>query len=82
MGSWPLQSGKYRTETVETAVNLLRSGGVVPGENVLGMAEWFLEVLQLVKEKRATRNIIWYKAATAPVGFCHISSNVIRDPAG
>ena len=44
---------------------------------MLGMAEWFLEVLQLVKEKRATRNIIWYKAATAPVGFCHISSNVI-----
>ncbi|MCQ4992036.1 hypothetical protein NE539_01820 [Flavonifractor plautii] len=74
--------GKYRTETVETAVNLLRSEALYRNENVLGMAEWFLEVLQLVKEKRgarnrATRNIIWYKAATAPVGFCHISSNVI-----
>lgn len=74
--------GKYRTETVETAVNLLRSEALYRSENVLGMAEWFLEVLQLVKEKRdarnrATRNIIWYKAATAPVGFCHISSNVI-----
>ena len=74
--------GKYRTETVETAVNLLRSESLYRSENVLGMAEWFLEVLQLVKEKldarnRSTRNIIWYKAATAPVGFCHISSNVI-----
>ena len=74
--------GKYRTETVETAVKLLRSEALYRSENVLGMAEWFLEVLQLVKEKRdarnrATRNIIWYKAATAPVGFCHISSNVI-----
>lgn len=74
--------GKYRTETVETAVNLLRSEALYRSENVLGMVEWFLEVLQLVKEKRdarnrATRNIIWYKAATAPVGFCHISSNVI-----
>lgn len=74
--------GKYRTETVETAVNLLRSEALYRSKNVLGMAEWFLEVLQLVKEKRdarnrATRNIIWYKAATAPVGFCHISSNVI-----
>ena len=74
--------GKYRTETVETAVNLLRSEALYRSENVLGMAEWFLEVLQLVKEtrdarNRATRNIIWYKAATAPVGFCHISSNVI-----
>lgn len=74
--------GKYRTETVETAVNLLRSETLYRSENVLGMAEWFLEVLHLVKEKRdtrnkATRNIIWYKAATAPAGFCHISSNVI-----
>ena len=69
--------GKYRTETVETAVNLLRSEALYRNENVLGMAEWFLEVLQLVKEKRGARNIIWYKAATAPVGFCHISSNVI-----
>lgn len=74
--------GKYHAETVETAVNLLRSETLYRSENVLGMAEWFLEVLRLVKEKRepwnkATRNIIWYKAATAPVGFCHISSNVI-----
>lgn len=48
--------GKYRTETVETAVNLLRSEALYRSENVLGMAEWFLEVLQLVKEKRDARN--------------------------
>lgn len=74
--------GKYRIETVETAVNLLRSEALYRSEKVLGVAEWFLEVLRLVEGERdtrnkTTRNIIWYKAATAPTGFCHISSSVI-----
>lgn len=74
--------GKYRIETVETAVNLLRSEALYRSEKVLGVAEWFLEVLRLVEGERdtrnkSTRNIIWYKAATAPTGFCHISSSVI-----
>lgn len=74
--------GKYRTKTVETAVNLLRSESLYRSEKVLGVAEWFLEVLRLVKEERdtrnkTTRNILWYKAATAPAGFCHISTSMI-----
>lgn len=68
---------KYRIETVETAVNLLRSDSLYRSEKVLGVAEWFLGVLQAVKGKRKTYNVLWYKAATAPVGFCHISASMI-----
>lgn len=68
---------KYRIETVETAVNLLRSESLYRSEKVRGVAEWFLGVLQAVKGKRKTYNILWYKAATAPVGFCHVSTSMI-----
>ena len=74
--------GNYRIETVETAVSLLRTESLYRSEKVLGVAEWFLEVLRLLKGEQGTRNksarnIIWYKAATAPTGFCHISSGMI-----
>ena len=68
---------KYRIETVKTAVNLLRSDSLYRSEKVLGVAEWFLDVLQAVEGKRKTYNILWYKAAAAPTGFCHISSSMI-----
>jgi len=68
---------KYRIETVETAVNLLRSESLYRSEKVLGVAEWFLNVLMSVKGRRKTYNILWRKAADAPVGFCHVSSSMI-----
>lgn len=68
---------KYDLETVKMAVNLLRSYQLYRSEKVLGVAEWFLGVLQATQGKRRTQNIIWAKAATAPTGFCHISSSVV-----
>lgn len=68
---------KYRIETVETAVNLLRSENLYRSEKVLGVAEWFLKVLQMTRRNRRASNILWYFAANAPVGFCHISSSMI-----
>lgn len=70
---------KYRKTTVETAVKLLRSESLYRSEKVLGMAEWFLGVLNEVEGKRGrlAGNLIWKKAATAPTGFCHISSSMI-----
>lgn len=68
---------KYQISTVETAVNLLRSEALYRSEKILGVAEWFLVVLNEAKGKKNIRNILWKKAATAPTGFCHISSGMI-----
>lgn len=68
---------KYRKDTVRTAVNLLRTDALYRGEKVLGVAEWFLDVLQAIKGSQNADNILWYKAATAPVGYCHVSSSMI-----
>ena len=68
---------KYKTETVETAVNLLRSDSLHRGEKHLGVAEWFLGLKRATSKNRRLANILWKKSATAPDGFCHISSSVL-----
>lgn len=69
--------GNYRDATVDTAVTILKSDALYRGEKVLGVAEWFQDVLKNVRGKRNGKNLIWKYAATAPVGFCHISSSMI-----
>ena len=44
---------------------------------MLGRAEWFLDVLNRVNGNRNGRNLLWKAAASAPVGFCHITSGVL-----
>lgn len=70
-------ASEYSIETVEAAVNLLRSDSMYRGNKILGNAEWFLDALKCVKDNRNRRNILWKKVATAPSGFCHISSSMI-----
>lgn len=67
---------KYKRTTVESAVNLLRSNSLYRSEKVLGIAEWFLE-LKSHQGDRRFNNLVWKRVATAPAGFCHISSSVI-----
>lgn len=71
----------YKLSTVETAVNLLRSYTLYRGEKTLGIAEWFLEVKKIFdagyRMPNNKTNLIWVKVATAPAGFCHISSSMI-----
>ena len=68
---------EYKVETVEAAVNLLRSDNLYRSEAVLGVAEWFLDTLRGMKKAKNSGNFLWYKTATAPVGFCHISTSMI-----
>ena len=71
---------KYKKETIESAVNLLRSNSLYRSEKILGIAEWFLGVINAwgnVHSGITRSNIIWKYAATAPAGFCHISSSMI-----
>lgn len=67
----------YSIETVEAAVNLLRSDSMYRREKILGIAEWFLDTIKVAKHNPKRHNIIWKRVATAPVGFCHISSSMI-----
>lgn len=66
----------YKKETIESAVNLLRSNSLYRSEKILGIAEWFLELKQYMGD-RNFNNIVWKHVATAPAGFCHISSSMI-----
>lgn len=68
---------KYQQRDVETAVNLLRSDALYRGEQILPMAEWFLETMKLANGGADTGNILWYRAAAAPSGFCHIPSSMV-----
>lgn len=70
---------KYTTDTVRAAVGILSTDVLYRSEKVLGIAEWFLNLKNAVegKERKSSKNIIWYAVATAPAGFCHISSSMI-----
>ena len=75
---------KYKVSTIESAVNMLRSGSLFRSEKVLPNAEWLLEVAKSPAHKQDSKyvstkfsNIIHLKAATAPSGFCHISSGML-----
>lgn len=70
---------KYKKETVETAVNLLRSNSLYRSEKILGIAEWFLDVVKEFEDNNGKfgANLVWKRVATAPAGFCHISSSMI-----
>ena len=70
---------KYQKSTIETAVNLLHSNTLYRSEKVLGIAEWFLNVktnAEMLNGKQKS-NYIWKMSATAPAGFCHVSSSMI-----
>jgi hypothetical protein len=69
----------YKLRHVVRAVALLESDALYRSEKVLGIATWFLDVLQRWSNAPAYRkdNILWYEAATAPAGFCHVRSSVI-----
>lgn len=70
---------KYRTETVKSAVGILSTDSLYRSEKVLGIAEWFFNLKNTIESKprKESSGIIWYAVATAPVGFCHISSSMI-----
>lgn len=68
---------KYQQKDVETAVNLLRSDAFYRGEQILRMAEWFLETVKLVHGRAEAENLLWHRAASAPSGFCHIPAGIV-----
>ena len=70
---------KYNIETVRNAVSLLSAEALYRGEKVLGVAEWFFDLKRKLEgeSRKRAKNIIWHAVATAPAGFCHVSSSMI-----
>lgn len=70
---------KYNIETIRNAVSLISADTLYRSEKVLGIAEWFFDLKRKIEGegRKRSNNIIWYAVATAPVGFCHISSSMI-----
>lgn len=70
---------KYSTTIADQALSLLQSDQLKRSELAVGIAKWFSELHQTLKNKRkVTReNLIWAAVAAAPVGFCNVSSSLI-----
>lgn len=69
--------GRYHIETVATALSLLRSNSLYRSEKVLGVAEWFYDILENIRNSHKSSGYLWKKAACAPAGFCHINGSMI-----
>lgn len=69
----------YSLEVANQALTLLRSGSLYRAEASLGMAEWYHELCLNMRgcSQLKSRNYIWNAVATAPAGFCNISSSIL-----
>lgn len=64
-------------QTIQTALHYLETGMLTRGEKFIPEANWLLDILYSLRRTRKWKNIIWYKVATAPTGYCHISNSVL-----
>ena len=71
---------EYSKETINTALNVLKSDSVYRGDRFVGIAEWFKNVKDAYEANTSEytkENIIWFSVATANEGYCHIRSSMI-----
>lgn len=71
---------KYSGPDVGQALNILESGSLYRGESYVAMCKWFKETkerISAINDQPAHTNMIWKCAATAPVGFTHISGSML-----
>jgi len=68
---------EYPKTVIEKAVKLLEQGDVLyRSERILGHAQ-FLKTVASLKGGKTRSNQLWYYAAHAPAGFCHVRSGMI-----
>jgi hypothetical protein len=70
---------EYSYNTIEKAIQLLKSDTLYRSEKVLGPARWLehLADLRNTFHGRVRDNVTWLAVATAPPGFCHPKSSMI-----
>jgi hypothetical protein len=70
----------YSEQTIAQVLTLLDSDALYRSEACLGRAKWHYALKQQVERttsERVRENLIWLAVATAPPGFCHISSSML-----
>lgn len=68
---------KYSLDVIKTALNLINSNQIAGSALIKANAEWFYGIATKYQEKTLNKhNYLWSVAATAPTGYCHISSNL------
>lgn len=69
----------YPLNVVQEAVRVLKADALSRSEKTLGVAEWLLNLHEVIKNVRGPKrnNLIWKAVATAPPGFCHVRSTMI-----
>lgn len=70
----------YPLATVEQALALIQSETMYRSDRVLGIAQWFKEVMvkrDSILNPEQKRNFTWLTVATAPTGFTHVRSSMI-----
>lgn len=70
---YPRKSRQY----VQTAINYLDAGILYRGDKFTPQAIWFLGILNDFSKTRNWKNVAWWRTATAPAGWCHISNSVL-----
>ena len=74
---------EFTRETVETALQILKTDALYRSEKVIGQANWLAKLHELrAAYKRpgygsCWENVLWREIAAAPDGFCHPRSSVI-----
>lgn len=70
---------KYSRPLATQALSLLQSENLNRGHLAVGIAEWFHKLQEAITNKKKAKrdNLIWSAVATAPAGFCNISSSVL-----
>ncbi|WP_252225216.1 MULTISPECIES: hypothetical protein [unclassified Clostridium] len=71
---------EYSLDTVNQALELLKTETLYRGDKCLGIAKWFkglYEDRMNCSNSKIKENIIWVYISKAPTGFCHIKSSMI-----
>lgn len=72
---------QYPLAAIREAVRVLGSDSLTRSEKALGVASWFLLLQERMQQTPQSgprlRNHLWRAAATAPIGFAHISNTVL-----
>lgn len=70
---------EFSIDAVRQAVRVLDADALSRGEKTLGVAKWLLALHESIAAKRGQvrDNLVWRAAATAPPGWCHVSSTMI-----
>lgn len=71
---------EFNSTTVDKALALIKSETMYRSDRVLGIAEWFKNVIELrasVSGIAKKTNVTWLAVASAPNGYTHIKSSMI-----